>query len=164
MSIITDRVRSTAGRLCFDTCLSVCLSTPRGGTPARSRWGVPLPGLTGEYPHQVQAGGVPKVGHPHQTWPGSTPSGGYPTSGPLIGPGWGVPHLGYPSPIGPGWGVPLLGGGYPTSGNRWSTWYAAVSMPLAFTQEDFLVRTFLFYVKIQLQWTSKVMQRKVYLE
>ena len=35
---ITDRVRSTTGRLCFDTCLSVCPHLG-GGTPARSRWG-----------------------------------------------------------------------------------------------------------------------------
>ena len=27
----------------------------------------------------------------------------------------------------------------PPQDNRWSTWYAAVGMPLAFTQEDFLV-------------------------
>ena len=32
-----------------------------------------------------------------------------------------------------------VGGGYPTSGNRLSTRYAVVGMPLAFTQEDFLV-------------------------
>ena len=90
--IFTDRARSTTGRLCFDTCRSVCLSTPRGGTPARSWWGVPLPG-----------------GTPPQIPPTGSAQGG--TSA------W----------------------GYPTSGNRWSTWYAAVGMPLAFTQGDFLV-------------------------
>ena len=101
------------------------------------------------------------------TWPGprgggvllgGTPSGGYPTSDtPLSDLAWGypcgrVPHLRYPrpgltegtpagrgtspqvSPIRPGWG-----GGYSTSCNRWSTCYATVGMPLAFTQEDFLV-------------------------
>ena len=86
-TFITDRVRCTTGRLCFDTCLSVCPHL--GGVPG-----------------QVQPGGTPArssqahLGYPRQTW---------------------------------------LGGGYLTSGNRWSTWYAAVGMPLAFTQEDFLV-------------------------
>ena len=59
--------------------------------------------------------GVPP---PHQTWPGRVPrQGGTPprvTPHPPVGPGRGVPHLG-------------------------RTWYAAVGMPLAFRQEDFLV-------------------------
>ena len=46
----------------------------------------------------------------------------------------GVPHLRYLSSDLVR-GVPT--GGYPTSVNRWSTWYAAMGMPLAFTQ-DFL--------------------------
>ena len=75
---------------CFDTCLSVCLSTPggylgqvqMGGTPARSKWGVPL-------------SGVPHIGYPHQTW-----SGGISPQVPPVRPGRGgtpaqgvVPHL-----------------------------------------------------------------------
>ena len=70
-------------------------------------------------------------------WPGPAGgvSGGYPTLGTtpsdLAGgvPRWGVPQV-PPPPARPG------RGGYPIS---ISTWYAAVSMPLAFTQEDFLV-------------------------
>ena len=42
--IITARVRSTTGRLCFDTCLSVCLQggcqvQPAGGGVRSSQWG-----------------------------------------------------------------------------------------------------------------------------
>ena len=64
------------GRLCFDTCLSVCLST--GGTPARSdvggvypRWGTPSPHTGqqmeylirgGRYASCVHAGGLSCVG------------------------------------------------------------------------------------------------------
>ena len=66
--------------------VSICLSTPRGGTLARSRWG-------GGYPCQVQVGGTPRV--------------------PPIRPGWGVPHLRHPpSDLAGG----TLTGGYPTSG------------------------------------------------
>ena len=114
--------------------------TPTGGTPpwvppVRHGWGVPWQG-------------VPHLGYPP------------------VRPGWGVPRQGVPHlryhPVGPGWGVPPTGG-YPTLGdpphpsdlawgvpqwegvshlvqdNWWSTWYAAVGMPLAFTQEDFLL-------------------------
>ena len=103
--LITDRVRSTTGRLCFDTCLSICLSTPGGGTPGRSRWGgVPLPGgvpPAGGTPPQIPPsqtwpgvplpGGTPPQVTPHWTWLGVTPCPGYPTSGtpPPIGPGRG---------------------------------------------------------------------------
>ena len=77
--LFTDRVRSTRkGYVLTRVCPSVCLSTPRGGTLARSR------SRGGGNPDQVQAGG-------------------YPTSGtPPVRPGWGgtpaglVPHLGYP--------------------------------------------------------------------
>ena len=84
-----------------------------GGTPPR----VLLSDLAwGQYPYQ----GVPHLRYPsHQTWLGVPLSGGTPPWVPPIRPG--------------------QGGGYPTSGNRWSTWYAVVGMPLAFTQEDFLV-------------------------
>ena len=117
--LITDRVRSTTGRLCFDTCLSVCLSTGVG-TPARSRW-------REGYPSQVQLGGHPWWGG------GGTLGGGYPPQYPHQT--WlGVPHLRYP-PVRPG-----RGGGIPEADNRWGTWYGAVGMPLAFTQEDFFVK------------------------
>ena len=89
-TIFTDRVRSTTGRLCFDTCLSICLSTPRG---------VSQPGLMGGTPPWVPS---------HQTWPGVPLLGGFPTSGTPPGRAW----LGVPLLV----GVPLLGG-YPTSGN-----------------------------------------------
>ena len=110
------------------------------------------------YPGQVQPGGVP---HPGPA--GGTSAGGYPCQGiPLLG----VPHLRYPQPcqtwLGvPCWGVPHLryppsdlaggypvGRGYPTSGSRWSTLYAVVGMPLAFTQEDFLVHSYFYLDKI----------------
>ena len=100
----------------------------------------------GGYPSQVQGG------YPSQV----QPEGQYPTSGtPLLGryPLSGVtpPRVPPPSDLAGGYPcwvyppqVPLpldLAGsrGYSTSGNRWSTWYATVGMPLAFTQEDFLV-------------------------
>ena len=79
--MITDRVRSMTGRLCFDKCLSICLSTLGGGgypgqvqtrgsaTPARSSWwGTP-------------ARGYPTSGTPCRTWPRGTPAGGYPCKG-----------------------------------------------------------------------------------
>ena len=55
---ITDRVRSTRGRLCFDMCLSVCPQEgavhrpgPRGGVPQPGpAKGVPRPGPDGGYP------------------------------------------------------------------------------------------------------------------
>ena len=113
-----------------------------GCTPARSSWG------------------VPHLGYPHQTWPEGYPAGGYPTLGTPFRPGQGYPSSSTPSPIRPDqgmvplparsrWGVPQPGppwvpplpsdlvrgypcwGGYPTSGNRWSTWYSAVGMSLS---------------------------------
>ena len=115
-----------------------------GGDPSQvwrgySRWGTPpQPGLTGGpwpgpagggYPSQVWWGG-PKVLYPQQGWgtPGKVwqgvPEVGYPPPGRN-----GVSQVGYP----PGRGYP------PVQDNRWSTWYAAAGMPLAFTQEDCLV-------------------------
>ena len=134
--------------------------TLAGGTPLR----IPLSDLAGGYPGggtllrgTLLGGTLPWV--PPSDLARGTPAGGYLTSGtpvrpgcgvpgrvPTIRPGWGgtlagVPWWGYPAsgtPIRPGQGVPLPGG-YPTSGNRWSARYTAVGMPLAFTQEDFLV-------------------------
>ena len=119
--------------------------------------GVPQPGLM-EVPCSGLMGGVTWGGVP-LTWSG--PIGGYPSQV-----RWGVPKVGYPlagmgyPPSRPGWVPPLdrqgitsrgtpqaagtpppptAGGIPPLQDNRWSTWYAAVGMPLAFTQEDFLV-------------------------
>ena len=109
-------VRSTTGRLCFDSCLSFGLSTPGGGGTLMG--GYPTSGS----PHSPSdlTGRVPQWGVPHLRYP------------PLLDLAGGVPHLRYP-PLScrtwPGGGVPHLG----------STWYAAVGMPLAFTQEHFLV-------------------------
>ena len=86
--LITDRVRSTTGRLCFDTCLSIHPSVcPHLGG------GVPRPGPgRGGYPSQVQLGGTPAGGVPGGIQPRVPPlsdlAGGYPNRG--------VPHLGYP--------------------------------------------------------------------
>ena len=114
------------GRLCFDTCLSICLSVHREGTP----------------PGQVQTRGVP--------WPGPT-GGGVPQPGPMGGTPsqvqWRYTQGGVPpsrNGVPPWQGVPSTGRGYPppryrTTDDRWSTWYAAVGMPLAFMQDDFLV-------------------------
>ena len=105
LKLLTDRVRSTTGRLCFDSCLSICLSTPGGVPwPGPGGWRVPQPG-------PARAGGT-QPQSPHQTWLGGTPARS--SWVPPIGPGWGipqrgvVPHLGYP--IGPGQG------GYPDGG------------------------------------------------
>ena len=113
--LITDRICSMTGRLCFDTCLSIhpstCLSVcPQGG--------VPQPGPAGGFP---LPGGTPPQLPPSQVW-------------------WDVHEVGYPpsrDEVLPSqvW----LGGITPIQDNRWSTWFAAVGMPLAFTQEDFLV-------------------------
>ena len=126
----------------------------QGGTPARCSWGEGTPPGSGGTPPWVPQsdlarGTPPQVLPPHQTWPG-VPHLGYPPSQTWPG----VPDLRYPPPNRPGrgypcWGEPHLapvrpggGGGVPTLVNRWSTWYAAVGMPLAFTQEDFPVYIF----------------------
>ena len=117
-----------------------------GGYPARSSWGGTLPGpagggtLAGGYPGQVPplarsarrggpGGGVPDLGTPP---PGYPPARVPPTRvPPHIPPQLGTPPAGYPP-----WGVP---GGYPGQGTIGSTCSTAGGMPLAFTQEDFLV-------------------------
>ena len=142
--LFTDRVRSTMGRLCFDTCLSVCLFTegvpqsgPAGwyltlGTPHQTWLGVPLPGVPHlGYPLSDLAGGVP---HSYQGVPQPGLMGGTPT-GVLPAREW----------------VPPPSRGTPLQDNRWSTWYAAVGMPLAFTQEDFLV-----FLLLQKQSVTKI--------
>ena len=150
--VFTNRIRSTREgyvltRVCPSICLSVCPHLV-GGTPARSRWGVPQPGpgkvipcsgvphLSRVPPAWTWHGGVPHLGYPlpHQTWLGvpllgvphlRPPQSDLAKGVPLPGE---VPHLGYTSPpMRPGGQVPMPGW-YPTSGNRWSTWYAAVGM------------------------------------
>ena len=145
------------GRYCFHRCLSVHLS---GGTPSswqgevphsRSRWGypiqstgVPIPGPGRGF--HIQLMGVPhprsRQGVPHPADRG-TPSQvqveGVSWVTPRSRPGMGYLHLGLdgvPFPI-QGWM------GYPSPVRRQSsiasTCYMAGGMPLAFTQEDFLV-------------------------
>ena len=94
-------------------------------------WGGTLPG---------PAGGVP-------WWGGGTLAGeGYP--------GGGVPWQGVPCQGGTlvGGGYPGQGGtplgGYPVRINIGSTWYMAGGMPLAFTQEDFLVTILTSRIKL----------------
>ena len=119
--VITDRVRSTTGRLWFNTCLSVCPHL--GGYP-------PMGGPCLGYPCQTWLG-VP-WGEGTLTWvPPIMPGWGYPTSGmPMSDLAVGVPRWGvgggtlpwvHPPPIRPGWGGGTQqggtrGGGTPTSG------------------------------------------------
>ena len=98
----------------------------RGGTPIQPwmKGGVPQSSLgQGGTPIQPWMGGYPNLGwggYPNLGW------GGYPNLG------WGVPHLwgGTPSHV---WGVP-----HPRIAST-CYGYAAGGVPLAFTQEDFLV-------------------------
>ena len=118
-----------------EVIFSVCLSVHIWGGGGYPIWlmggGYPIQvQVGGGYPIQVQVGGAPAWGTPWQGMPtqGTPPQGGHPPRVP--------PH-------------PGLGGG-PTQGtpppppSRSSSiacsCYAAVGMPLAFTQEDFLVR------------------------
>ena len=132
--IITDRARSTRREVIVSLCLSVHTcggggvpqpdgTRPEYHPPARSGWGVPQPGdvhLGHPPPGQVRTGGTPVRGHP----PGVPPSQ--------------VRMVEYPSQRAPTWGqdggVPA--GPPPGQVSAWSTWYAAVGMSLAFTQED----------------------------
>ena len=157
-----------------------CLSTPGGG-------GYPgqVPGwgggqLMGDYPNW----GVPHLRYPHllDLARGPPMGGGYPTSVPPSDLAWGYPNMGVPTlgthpPTPPSdlagatltRGTPprlpppprqTWGGGTTSS----STWYAAVGMPLAFPQEDFLVLkmflTKLFIIKRIIQ-TSNLLWKKV---
>ena len=159
--LFTARIRSMTGRYCFHRCLSVNIlggvphpgldggGVPHlrsGGTPSQV-WGggypipevgvLPQPGLdgggypiSGGYPGQVlMMGGIPHPGG----YPGQIlMMGGVP---PTSRPGWDTPH-----PPTLGWGTPWPGMGYPPrQSSIASTCYAAGSMPLVFTQEDFLV-------------------------
>ena len=108
-------------RYCFQF---VCQFTSRGGGTPSQVWpgGYPIPGLAG-------GGTAPDLGRGTPPRPGM----GYPP-----GPGTGYPPWawdGVPPP-------PRHGTGYPPPPPTWdiaSTCYVAGGMPLAFTQEDFLV-------------------------
>ena len=98
--------------------------------------GYPIPGLVrGGTPSQVWPGGVSGVPPHDQVWMGYPPDLGWGTPRTWNG----VPprpEMGYPPEPGMGY-PPRPGMGYPPS--IASTCYAAGGMPLAFTQEDFLV-------------------------
>ena len=165
VAFFTARVRTYDGRLCFHRCVSVQLG---GGTRSSLGWGgypiqpwmggypiqpwmgwglpnsaldggVPNPALDGGDTRSSLGGGVPNPaldgGYPIQPW-----TGGYPNLG------WEVPHL----ISGRGVSHPISRGGYPIpSPGRYPRYppriastcygYAAGSVPLTFTQEDFLV-------------------------
>ena len=142
------------GKVIVSVCVSVHTSIGGGGGGTylpRSEWG-DLPSQAGEYlPSQVWTGGIP-------TFPGRggglpTLARGYLDRGYLPWPGgaylgWGIPtlagggtYLGWGGYL-PWQGGTLWGGGVPTFPCRNSiacACYAAGGMPLAFTQEDFLV-------------------------
>ena len=104
---------------------SICLSTGGVLQPDLSGGGGPQGTPAGrEVPHLAR--GYPTLGTPHQTWlgGGTLPGGGIPPDG------------GTPPQVPP---CQIWLGGTPARGNRWSTWYAAVGMSLAFTQENFFV-------------------------
>ena len=144
-TFITDRVRSTReGYVLTRVCPSIRLSVHRGGTPP-GRGGVPQPG---------PAGGVPGPGSDQGGTPARSMGGLQP--GPT---GWGIPRRGggeYPSlvqwggyPAPPGRSTPQQG--YPPPPRwRWGTWYG---MPLAFTQEDFLVYSLFI---ILTRWLARI--------
>ena len=125
------------GRYCFLRCLSVN-SSGGGGTPSQV-WtrGVPHP-RSGQAPPQpdLEWGTPPPrlgMGYPPRHRTGVPPSDL----------GWGIPpghETGYPP--GPEMGYPPgHGTGYPPRQiSIASTCYTAGGMPLAFTQEDFLVK------------------------
>ena len=118
-------------------------------TGPMSCWGgghIPLPGpmsLQGWYPYPVLVWGYP---HPVLAQRGTPARSGWGYSSSGLDR---VPPLkldGGPPPIGTGWGYPspphpsgLDGGTPPKDSSKASTSYTAGGMPLAFTQEDFLV-------------------------
>ena len=85
------------------------------------------------YPHDLGWGTLPDLG-----W-GIPPRPGMGTPPPDLGQG--TPNLGQVSPSGPGTGYPpnLV---WIRQSSTASTCYTAGSVPLAFTQEDFLVRNY----------------------
>ena len=130
--------------------------------------GYPIPGLGRGVPHlRSGQGGTPYQvwlgGTSSQVWPGGYPipglDWGYPGYPLLTRSGWGTlwpgldgippqtppdpspPDLGQGTPSDLGWGTPRTWDGvpHPPSPSIVSTSYVAGGMPLAFTQEDFLV-------------------------
>ena len=102
------------------------MSLPRGYPHPVPDWRVPHP-VPIQYPSQV------RTGYPYQDWMGVPPlrlDGGTPP-----------PNLDWVPPIRAGWGYPPPPLPRRQS-SRASTCYAAGGMPLAFTQEDFLVDVF----------------------
>ena len=126
----------------------------------------------------MREGNVFSLSPPGWGYPGQVQTGGCtPTRSDGVYPSQGVPAQGtcrpgqdgeYPSQGAPTQGTPPsdLARGYPTMGtppvqdNRWSTWYAAVGMPLAFTREDFLVLRYILAFNtpslLNLQYTFSV--------
>ena len=139
--LFTDRVRSTTGRLCFDTCLSVCpqgrepqWGSSQAGVPLSSLgrgypiigWGVPAiqPGSgvphhwTGGYPHSALDGGTPIQPYPHPALDGVPPSSlgqGYQVGVPPPIQAWDTSIQVGVSPIQGGMGYPPQGWGTPPS-------------------------------------------------
>ena len=124
-----------------------------GGTLARSDRGIPQPGPAGGYPSWPGGGvtqpGLDGGGYPARSdggYLGQVWHGGYSsqvqTGGTLGYPGRGMhPRRHIPSRGTPSRGYP------PVHDNRWSTWYAAVGISIAFTQEDFLVQWYHYFWK-----------------
>ena len=113
--IFTDRIRRM-GKVMFSVC------SHRRRTPARYRWEV----SQGRYPPSQDRYPPAKVGTPCQVRTGGYLKVGIPQSGQDMG----VPQCRYPpAKVGP-----------PGIGQHMEYCYAAVGMPLAFTQ-DFLVVT-----------------------
>ena len=118
------------------------LSGGGGGTKSRSGlWGGGVPQYLGWGEPHPRGGGVPQPGldsggEPHPRG-GTLARSGWWGYTPQVRSGW----WGYPPPPGQVWMV----GGYPPThpptkqSSKASTYYAAGGMPLAFTQEDFLV-------------------------
>ena len=124
-TIITARIRRMTEDYVFT------LSTMEGGYPHPVSGDYPHPVLMGVYPHPVSTVGVPHPSQygapppPHEDRIGLPPS--------RTQPGYQSPHwdwLGYSSPL------PSI------QNSTASTRYMAGGMPLAFTQEDFLVFIF----------------------
>ena len=152
----TESSKCTNNKNAYQHCVTlhliVCFNY-RPHPKARSGWGVPqVEGIQGTA-RPGQDRGTPGVGYLEYP-PGPDQDRGYPRSGGTWGPpepgqDGGLPQPGeYPGYLPgtrSGWGgYPRQGGTQgtpppPGQDSTWSTWYATVGMPLAFTQEDFLV-------------------------
>ena len=138
------RVSSTSEGTVFT---GVCLLTFRGGGTPSGWWGVP--------PSQVWMG----RGTPFPGLDGDTP---FPVSGQEVPPAGGTP--GRVHPPGRGYLPPLPGGtpptrGYPHQTSTACTCYAVGGMPLAFTQEDFLVRHCFALKPLSFSWFHSIFDK-----